>query len=388
LEDLLVSPRDLTYGIVQPGEAVPDGIPIVRVRDVRGGRVTAPDPLRVARSVEAAYERSRLRGGELLVTLVGTVGETAVAGPELAGWNVARAVAVVRVKPDVGARWVAWAMELSASAGLIAQRVNTTVQTTLNLADLRDVPIPLPPSGEREAIEAVLGALDEKIESNRIVMDTASALARLRCAEASWGRPLVPYTDRLVVRMGSAFKGSHFQEPGVGRPLLRIRDLKTFEPKTWTTETRADEVVIRPGDVVVGMDAEFRATLWLGLDAILNQRVCTFTGRPGVGRAFILHALEPELAQQEAAKTGTTVIHLNKGDIARFRVPDLSDAEHQALADATEPLVDMVVARASENRALIRLRDALLPELLSGRIRVAGAASTFRPHTRKEMEDA
>jgi len=131
--------------------------------------------------------------------------------------------------------------------------------------------------------------------------------------------------------------------------------------------------VIQPGDIVVGMDAEFRATLWLGRESVLNQRVCSFRGQPGVGRAFVITSIEPELAFQEQAKTGTTVIHLNKADIDSFVVPDLTALEHHKLALETEPLIDFAVARAIESGVLAATRDTLLPELLSGRIRVLEA---------------
>jgi type I restriction enzyme S subunit len=234
---------------------------------------------------------------------------------------------------------------------------------------------PVPPIDDQRGIAATLSALDDKIESNRRVMEIAGRLARSHVDIAVADHDLVAYADAVEVHMGSAFKGSAFTEPGTGRPLLRIRDLKTFEPQTWTTETRRDETVIHPGDIVVGMDAEFRATLWLGQDSVLNQRVCSFVGRPGVSRAFILAALEPELAFQESAKTGTTVIHLNKSDIDTFLVPALSADEHRRLSEITEPLIDIVVARGIENRRLAATRDSLLPGLLSGLIRAPEAVT-------------
>lgn len=237
---------------------------------------------------------------------------------------------------------------------------------------LLSFPVPLPSLEEQNAIASTLLSLDDKIESNRRIVDQALALARAVVDRAVSGRELAGYTTALEVLMGAAFKGDKFSEPGVGRPLLRIRDLKTFASQTWTTEERRDETVIRPGDIVVGMDAEFRATLWQGDDSMLNQRVCSFRGKGDVGRAFVLAALEPELAFQEKAKTGTTVIHLNKSDIENFVVPALTPSEHRRLSALTEPLIDLAVARAVEARVLARTRDALLPDLLSGRIRAAG----------------
>ena len=104
LGSILKPGRGISYGIVQPGSAQDrGGVPIVRVADVRNGRISTQAPLCVDPAIEAAYARTRLEGGELLLTLVGTVGEAAVVPPELAGWNVARAVAVIPVREDIGA---------------------------------------------------------------------------------------------------------------------------------------------------------------------------------------------------------------------------------------------------------------------------------------------
>ena len=78
LERLLTPGRAISYGIVQPGFRVDNGVPIIRVNDVRNGRVSTASPMRVSQEIEAAYSRTRLEGGELLLTLVGTVGQTAV----------------------------------------------------------------------------------------------------------------------------------------------------------------------------------------------------------------------------------------------------------------------------------------------------------------------
>ena len=256
---------------------------------------------------------------------------------------------------------------------VLASSTGTTVHHT-SPNRILNYEFELPPLAEQRGIAAILCALDDKIESNRRRIDRASQLAKALFDAAVSGHESVLAADVMSVRMGSAFKGDFFTEPGLGRPLLRIRDLKTFTSQVWTTEQRDDEVVILPGDIVVGMDAEFRATLWLGEASLLNQRVCSFVGEDHVGRAYVLHALAPELSFMEAAKTGTTVIHLNKSDIAGFRAPALTVDEHRRLADSTEPLFELEVASASESRKLELLRDVLLPELLSGRIRVPEAA--------------
>ena len=170
--------RGISYGIVQPGAPVLQGVPIVRVADVKGGRIDTRSPLRVAKEIEASYSRTRLRGGELLITIVGSVGETAIVPDALAGWNVARAIAVLPVKKDIGAYWVQLALKAPTVRGLVNSRLNTTVQATLNLGDLAKLPMLLPPASERERIASILGALDDKIDLNRRMNETLEAMAR------------------------------------------------------------------------------------------------------------------------------------------------------------------------------------------------------------------
>jgi type I restriction enzyme S subunit len=178
LEKVIEPGRGISYGIVQPGPPAPKGVPIVRVSDVRNGRIATEDPLRVSPLIEAAHSRNRLAGGELLLTIVGTIGETAVVPASLAGWNTARAVAVIPVRKDVGSYWVQIALCGREVRAFIDARLNTTVQATLNLRDVAQLPIIFPPQRERDGIAHIIGTLDDKIELNRRTNETLEAMAR------------------------------------------------------------------------------------------------------------------------------------------------------------------------------------------------------------------
>lgn len=164
----LVEGGRISYGIVQPGGNTTDGVPIVRVKDIRNGSIDTSHPLRVAPSIAANHSRTSLRGGELLLSLVGTVGESAVVPTHLAGWNVARAIAVIRPR-DIEAHWLQLFLELTPSRERLNSVLNTTVQSTLNLSDLRQLPILVPPVTTRRRIIDVIGALDDKITINTAI---------------------------------------------------------------------------------------------------------------------------------------------------------------------------------------------------------------------------
>ena len=130
LRQLIENDRGISYGIVQPGIPTSDGVPIVRVGDVRNGRINTVAPSRVTEAVEAPYARTRLRGGELLISVVGTIGETAIVPDSLIGWNVARAIAVLPIQRDVGAYWVKLALSAPAvSASSMSLAISTVSPT-------------------------------------------------------------------------------------------------------------------------------------------------------------------------------------------------------------------------------------------------------------------
>lgn len=172
------SDGNISYGIVQPGQHTESGIPIVRVNNFKNGVLDDSDVLRVSKSIEENYRRTRLQGGEVLLTLVGSVGQTAIVSGDLAGWNVARAVAVIRPSGDVSAKWLTICLQSADARHFLDGRANTTVQKTLNLGDVRRVPIPIPPREIRCRIESIIASLDDKIDLNRRINQTLEAMVQ------------------------------------------------------------------------------------------------------------------------------------------------------------------------------------------------------------------
>ena len=241
----------------------------------------------------------------------------------------------------------------------------------IHLRLLRDLKVSLPPVAEQKARAAVLSSLDDYIEHTRDLAMLARGVLASAFARAVEGsselRPLVRGTDPAAdVDYGSAFDGEYFTRAGEGRPLIRIRDLKTHIPAVWTTETRGDETLLSAGDLLVGMDAEFRPVIWLGDEGVLNQRVCRIRPVDGVPISFLLEAIRGPLAYYERAKTGTTVSHLNKSDIDMIEIPRLSQRALDQFGRAFDPLIELEVLLAQSASSLWALRRRLLRPVVSG----------------------
>lgn len=124
LESLCDHNRSISYGIVQPGGPTPNGVPIIRVNNFTNIGLDLTNVLRVEPSIEAQYLRSRPKGGDVLLTLVGSIGQVAVAPPGIEGWNLARAVGIIPTSDEHHARWIALALRTPNAQAFIHRNAN------------------------------------------------------------------------------------------------------------------------------------------------------------------------------------------------------------------------------------------------------------------------
>ena len=178
------------------------------------------------------------------------------------------------------------------------------------------------------------------------------------------------YTIANII-YGAPFSSKLFNTDGIGIPIIRIRDLKDQSFVTYTTEKHPKGYLIKPGDIVVGMDGEFRPYIWGNTQAWLNQRVCIFESKNENDKAFVLLSIKPLLNLIEQTQVGTTVIHIGKKDFDTF---EIILPERKILDDfgtITTPMINQIVNNRLENKRLAALRDSLLPKLMSGELDVS-----------------
>lgn len=177
--------------------------------------------------------------------------------------------------------------------------------------------------------------------------------------------------DICNVIYGAPFKSKQFNTDALGIPLVRIRDLKNEAPGVYTEEVHPKGYLIKNGDIVVGMDGEFRAYLWGGENAWMNQRICSFQAKDSYSNYMVKLFIEPSLRYFENTATATTVIHLGKKDIDTFTYLHPNEELLYKFSQVVEGLARKIVMNKLENISLSKLRDTLLPKLLSGEIELA-----------------
>ncbi|NJB92488.1 restriction endonuclease subunit S [Xanthomonas arboricola] len=187
LEQIVDGERGIPYGIVQTGDPVVEGVSTVRCGDVRHLRIDTTALKIVARDIEKNYARTRLKGGEVLLAIRGSVGNTAVAPKSLANCNISREVAMIPCIDDVDSTFVALVLQSKRGQQLLAGKTRGVAQKGINLADVRRLLIALPSrSAQSEIVRRVeqLFAYADQLEAKvaaaqqRIDALTQSLLAK------------------------------------------------------------------------------------------------------------------------------------------------------------------------------------------------------------------
>jgi type I restriction enzyme S subunit len=174
-EQLTDPNRTITYGVIKLGPPVDGGVPILRSSDVRSLRIDLEGVKTIAPSIAAEYRRTFLEGGEVIITVRGTLGGIAVAPSACRGFNVSREVAMLAmVEPEL-AHTIAQFIASAPIQKWLMTRTKGIAYTGINIETLKALPLPVPPLHEQRRIRAeterllsLVAELELEIESNML----------------------------------------------------------------------------------------------------------------------------------------------------------------------------------------------------------------------------
>ena len=244
---------------------------------------------------------------------------------------------------------------------------------------LDELELTVPVLPEQQKIGAFLAMFDEKIALNNKINDNLQQ--QMAALYESWFVKFTPFNGCCPsdwqeadvysiadIIYGAPFASKSFNTTGDGKPIIRIRDLKDQQFATYTTECHPKGYLLQHGDIVVGMDGEFRPYIWANDEAWLNQRVCVFANKRKYGKAFLYYTIKPLLYRIEQTQVATTVIHIGKKDFDAFRLLLPTSDILDQFDEITAPMIDRIVSNGLENMRLAEMRNALLPKLMSGEL--------------------
>lgn len=396
------------------------GVPLITAKVVKGGRLLDQEREFIA---EEDYDIWMRRGlpevGDVLITTEAPLGE--VAQVHSARIALAQRIILLRGNPALlDNTFLKFALQSGPVQREIHARSTGTTVLGIRQSELRKVLLPVPPLREQKIIAEILGSLDDKIDLNRRMNQTLEAMAQAlfrswfvdfepvraktegRQPEAMDAATATLFPSRLVdSEMGAIPDGwaagtlAHFAS--LSRTSISPFDFpdESFEhfsipafdaggyPATEKgASIKSNKFLVPEGAVLIAKLNPSIPRVWLSMPSGAKRRICStefLVFKPCIpdAREFVWASLRDERLRQDLAgkASGTSNSHQRVSPEDVLNAPILlppSDAL-RAFSKLAQPILDRMQSSIRESLTLAQLRDALLPKLLSGEIRVRDA---------------
>jgi len=299
---------------------------------------------------------------------------------------------------------------------------------------LAQIRIRVPPLPEQRAIAHILGTLDDKIELNRRMSQTLEAMVRalfkawfvdfepVRAKmEGRWGRgqslPGLPahlydlFPARLVdSKLGEIPEGWMIGKLGdvaenprrgiqpnciaPNTPYIALehmprRSIALFD---WGTAegVESNKFEFKKGEILFGkLRPYFHKVGVAPVDGVCSTDIVVIAPRQHVWTAFVLgHVSSLEFVNYtNAGSSGTKMPRTSWGDMARYEIVLPPESVAETFNTLVQPLIEQIISGIHESRTLAALRDALLPKLIRGEIRVKEVEQLVLQHVSNTQKE-
>ncbi len=186
----------------------------------------------------------------------------------------------------------------------------------------------------------------------------------------SW--KVMKIADIAELLNGFAFESTNFSSSD-GIPLIRIRDITNDSTETNFRGAYDPKYLVNKGDLLIGMDGQFRCCRWTGPKGLLNQRVCKITPNTNlILEDFFFYQLNDGLKRIENVTSSVTVGHLSSRDIINIPIlippysiqPKINDK----LKNGASLVKDQQKINIRLERKLKMFRQAILAAAVTGKL--------------------
>ncbi len=360
---------------------VEDGPAFIRSQNVHDNRFKDEGLVFLSDQAATALKGVTVQEDDVLINITGdSILRTCLVPKRVLPARVNQHVAIIRsngrVDPGFLQKWLSQPLMKDFMLG----HSSGGTRKAITKGHLQGFPIPLPPIEEQRGIAATLGALDEKIESNQRVASLALEILDALASRIGAEVPSVPLGS-LVTVVRDGVNPARLGEDAVDHYSLPAFDEGARPDVVSASTIMSNKLRVTQRMILVSrLNPRFNRTWWAvpreGIPALASTEFAPLTAPSAELLAGVWLAVRDEFFRDELARrvTGTSGSHqrIRPEDLLTIEVPDVSklteDDSAQALA-----LLDLIEQRRSEGVLLESLRDGLLSELLSGRIRVPEA---------------
>lgn len=369
--------------------------PYIRTTDISSHKIKVEELLFVPNDVFPSIKNYIVDAGDLIISIVGTIGSCAIIPSALDKASLTENCAkIVNVdESKLNKQFLYYYLVSEDGQAEIESRNVGSTQPKLPLYNIAGIPLVLPPLEEQKAIASVLSSLDGKIDllhrQNTTLERMAETLFRqwfVEEAQEDWD--FVELGEYVDCFNGVSYKSSELNPSKVAMVTLKSFDrnggfrLDGF--KEFTGRFKEQHVVVQ-GDLVVAhtditQDAEVIGNPVLVVnDTRYEQMVISMdlvkvkSKFDWLSNEFLYRMMRTREFKEHCLgySNGSTVLHLSKQAIPAFEFLMPPKEKIESFTNLAKDLLGKKFKNIEQIQILEKLRDNLLPKLMSGEVRVA-----------------
>ncbi|UQN14189.1 restriction endonuclease subunit S [Gulosibacter sp. ACHW.36C] len=361
------------------GDWTESGHRVVSALNIKNSRVDSNEHHYISTEMYEKWMPDPLRAGDVLVTSEAPLGEVAFLDRDVE-WALGQRLFALRARPEIlDGRYLYYLLKGGKPREELFARATGTTVLGIRQAELVRIQLELPSLGEQRAIAATLGALDDKIESNRQLAERASAVIDASASQ------LLARTSTEVLPLADLVEFNRLSVKPHSTDALRYIDIASVSPGqidsvqelTWDEAPSRARRGVSDGDVIYSTVRPGNRAFALIVDptpgSVASTGFAVMSPSVRLGSSMLTSVVgAPEFAEYlESVAHGSAYPAVGIQAMGSYPVvvPKEAVVAEQFEAD-TMPLRRRVAQARAESERLAALRDTLLPELLSGRMRV------------------
>ncbi|MFE0175704.1 restriction endonuclease subunit S [Streptomyces sp. NPDC059002] len=377
-----------------------DGVPFIRGINLNRGIFRDSDFAFITEGAANEVKSAHVSSGDLIFTRKGTIGQVSMIPRTSAYPEYVISSSQMKAKLDesrsVPEFYYYWFRSPQGQRALLANASQVGVPSIANsLATLRGLKVPTPPMKDQAAIAEVLGALDDKITANERQLVTlnefCSAWHQLiidRADANTSSHTLAELVKHGFMTLGDGYRTKQSEHGEPGLPILRVADVGhgAITPSFTHHVSNAYRAAMGPkvsrqSDVILTTKGTVGrvALIEAGYpEFVYSPQVCYFrlANNSPVSPLYLMHWFQGKefWSQAGGLKSQTDMAdYLSLRDIRSLRITVPTPAGLTEFSRICNPMQEQAEARRRENDTLTALRDTLLPQLVTGKIRVKDA---------------
>lgn len=320
---------------------------------------------------------NKLNAGDLVVSARGTVGEIAQLSRSMAFNQSCYGLRVISSVLDQNFGYYF----LLTAVSHLRQYVHGSVFSTITRRTFSEFRLPVPPLLEQRAIAEALGALDDKIASNTRLAATALDLATLIYERSTNQLSSVPMSSVLTPILGGTPPRANENYWTGEQQWVSAKDItgaefatviETAEKISLEAEQETKAKPLPAGSVILTARGTVGAVARLAVPASFNQSCYGFVPGP-VTPGVLYFAILQSTQRAKAIAHGSVFDTITMKTFDHLEFPDFEGDAMEETEAKIAPLLDTITGSVFENQHLAATRDMLLPQLMSGKLRVKEA---------------